>query len=154
MATTITDTDIREMMTGIYGNVVAAAVLSPFADAANLIVNEDIPSSAGLSQDRLDLIAVFLGCHFATIAMFQSGLMEVQKGQSTEKYAPPDGKAEGLKITHWGKQALAIDKSGVLAESTLASQNLPALFEVYTGRDDYDTNGARSDFINENDVDS
>lgn len=151
MATT--DVLIRAMLADVYGNVATSVNLAPYVTAANLIVDEDLADAdPALSTARKDIIATFLGCHFATIAMFHGGLIKKQAGNSSEAYSTPDGDASGFEITHWGKQALALDTSGTLKDNSISSRYLSAEFEVLTGRELYDTDGARSDGVGETDA--
>lgn len=144
------ETEVRDMMASTYGNVPADADLSPYVDAANLIVSE--ADLSDLSSTRQDLIATFLGCHFATIALFNSGIIKKTVGESSETYSTPNGKEDGLKVTHWGKQAMALDTTGTLQETYGATNSLPGLFTVYTGREYYEPEGARADGVQYNDT--
>lgn len=144
MATDVTK--VRAMLGDVYGNIPTSFVLTPYVDAANLVVSEVLGSS-DLSASRIDAISTFLACHFTTIALFNGGLVKKTVGNSSETYSTPNGKETGFAVTHWGKQAMALDSTGLLSEESAAAGMLPAEIFIYTGREAYDPNGARSNWL-------
>ena len=125
-----------------FGNVHNSVDLNPFVSVSNLLVVEEL-SAVGHSPERLNAIAQFLAAHFAAIALHNSGMVKKSIGQTSEQYSSPDGKAAGFAITHWGKQAMALDTSGTLSAISTQSNAYQAQFTVFTGRESFDSNGAK-----------
>lgn len=114
---------------------------SPFIQNAELLVDEEL-ADKGLSDDRLDLITLYLAAHFVCITEERGGIRRSKLGDADESYVTPDGsKKEGLFITRYGQQAMMLDKSGTLANQS-ANGGLKARFTVIEqdmGDEDEDT---------------
>lgn len=93
--------------------------LTRFLEASELVVAEDLANS-GLSPARLTQISIFLGCHFATLAIEKSGLMEIEVGESRSKFKGPSSFDRGYSLTRYGQQAVSLDTTGALARNALA----------------------------------
>lgn len=89
-----------------------------FIEGANIIVDEELLGE-GHSASRLKQIELYLAAHLLAIAEERGGLMSSSEGESKETFNPGDlGKAGGYQMTRFGQQALALDKSGVLASQS------------------------------------
>lgn len=99
--------------------------LSRFIQIADLIVTEDLANS-GLSIARKTEIELLLAAHFALLVVERGGLKGTKTGDSSDFYNSIKG--EGLKSTRYGLQALALDKTGILAD--LATPGKRAQFRV------------------------
>ncbi len=99
--------------------------LTPFIELADLIVTEDLANS-GLTPARKKQIELLLAAHYAIVVIERGGLKGTKTGDSSDFYNAIKG--EGLKSTRYGLQALALDKSGILAD--LATPGKRAQFRV------------------------
>ena len=93
---------------------VTEAEFDQYVVAANLVVDEDL-AGAGLSQARLDLIATYMGAHFATVTFERGGLTRQKAGESADTYKTGLDSDQGYLLTRFGQQAVALDTSGTLA---------------------------------------
>lgn len=126
MAVTVTIDDVKKVYKGTISDVDLAIAL----ETAMLVVTEQL-SSCGMSDDRLEKIAVYLAAHFAdataTSGAGLPGILRRQKlGESDESYAVPLDAASFYRSTKWGQLAIALDLCGKL----ISLGSLPALFEV------------------------
>lgn len=96
-----------------------------FITTADLIINEDL-SDAGYSDDRLKQIELYLAAHFTALMEEGGGITRRRMGDSDESYALVKG--NGLMMTRYGQQAMALDTNGIL--KALNNTSLPALFTV------------------------
>lgn len=97
---------------------------TPFISTADLIITEDL-ANAGLSQDRLTLIELYLAAHFVCITEERGGIAAEKIGDASERYQPvATGKdIGGLATTRYGQQALAMDTSGTLKKMGVTTLN-------------------------------
>lgn len=102
--------------------------LQVFIDTASLVVSETLVG-ASLSEDRKDLITVYLAAHFLVLTNENGGLRRSRLGDGDESYAIPDTKMFGYATTRFGQAALTLDVSGKLAASQ-AGKNLKAQLRV------------------------
>jgi hypothetical protein len=94
--------------------------VAPFIDTASLIVDESL-SDQGMSDARLKTIELWLSAHYTAVAEERGALKKSSKGSSEEDYDIKVG--EGLNMTRFGQQALALDSSGVLAEQVTSTRD-------------------------------
>ncbi len=107
--------------------------LSPFLDAAALLVSEDL-NALGYSIARLAQIELALAAHFAIVGLESGGLQFSKAGDSSDQFKRIASDSVGFASTRWGQQALAFDSSGTLAAiSANAKGKQSAKFEVVTG---------------------
>lgn len=92
---------------------------SPAIDAANLFVNEEIPST--VSDARKVQIELWLAAHFLDITK-RSPLAAETVGESSERYH--NIYHAGLRSTRFGQQAILLDTSGVLADIAAKAEDL------------------------------
>lgn len=129
----------------IIGDEYPSVDLTPFVNAANLIITEDMASS-GLSQARLDLIASYLGAHFAMLTLEHGQVTFSKTGDSAEYYGWKSG-STGLQLTRYGQTALSLDSSGTLANA--AASGPKAEFKVIgVDADPNNVNGSYWDWYN------
>lgn len=88
--------------------------VQPFISTAELIIDEALVGQ-GLSVARLKTIELWLSAHFVAVAEERGALTRSKKGASEEDYEIKVG--TGLNMTRFGQQAMALDTTGVLAES-------------------------------------
>jgi hypothetical protein len=91
--------------------------LSVFIDMANNLVDELLLPS-GLSDDRLTSIELWLSAHFASVGDGNAEIVEESAGNTRTRYSDPGGSqatSEGLNMTVFGRQALALDTTGTLS---------------------------------------
>lgn len=121
MATSITDADVKKLIT-------VSKDTTPFIIAADMFVSEVIGSA--LPQDRLDVITTWLAAHFTYITE-ANGLIASRKGAMTEDYfSRYASKENGFATTQYGKVAMQLDTSGLLAAAT-TNNGLKATFKVF-----------------------
>lgn len=93
-----------------------------FLDHASLVITERLTSLVPpVSTARLKMIELYLGAHFATLAVERGGLTSSKTGDSSDSYVNPLGNGnagDGFNLTRFGQQALALDTSGVLVGMT------------------------------------
>lgn len=95
--------------------------LTRFLETAQLIVAEDLANS-GLSADRLVQITIFLGAHFATLAIEKGGILENRIDDTATKWKGPSSFDRGYLLTRYGQQAVSLDTTGALARNANAKQ--------------------------------
>ena len=95
-------------------------------DTANLMVNELLVPSAGLTDATLKKIELYLAAHFVALTDEGGGLTRSKLGDSDESIA--NVYEAGFKGTRFGQAALALDPSGLLNAAT--QTNLKATFRV------------------------
>ncbi len=91
----------------------------PFIETANLLVEENL-ADQGMSDARLKTIELWLSAHYVAVAEERGALKRSNKGDSEEEYDIMVG--EGLNMTRFGQQAIALDSSKVLAEQVTSSR--------------------------------
>lgn len=102
-----------------------------FINTANTVVNGNLLGlTPPYSEDMLKQIETYLAAHFATLATERGGLRKQQIGESSETYTSISEKFMGFLTTRFGQQAVALDKSGTLAEMAAAGSVLKAEFRV------------------------
>ena len=102
----VTESEVQGLFPETVGN------LSEAVKSATLFIDEEL-ANAGLSVARLKLIELYLAGHFAALINERGGLTRLEVGETLKDYSNVYG--EGLKMTRWGLQALAMDPSGILA---------------------------------------
>lgn len=117
----VTDSEVKAIID-------TALDTTTFITTAHLIVTEDL-DGLGYSDDRLKQIELYLAAHFTALMEENGGLTRRKFGDSDESYALVKG--NGLMMTRYGQQAMALDTSGKLKE--LNNTTLPALFTVLSG---------------------
>lgn len=91
------------------------ALIESASETAGIFVTEDL-AAAGLSDARLNKIWLFLTCHFVLMTTERGGLTSSRTGdQSQETYGGATVFKQGLSMTRFGNQAIALDTSGTLA---------------------------------------
>jgi hypothetical protein len=107
MAHRVSEDEVKKLIT------TSRTDISPFIEAANLIVTERLGSNTSISGTLKKEIERWLAAHFVAVAD-REDVTEEQIGDAKVKYG---GKAtgEGLKSTRFGQQALALDATGTLA---------------------------------------
>lgn len=93
--------------------------VAPFIATANLLVEESL-AGQGMSDTRLKIIELWLSAHYTAVAEERGALKKSNKGDSEEDYGIKVG--EGLNMTRFGQQALALDSSGVLTEQVTSTR--------------------------------
>jgi hypothetical protein len=86
----------------------------PFINSANLLIT-DVLGDAGMSEERLTDIELWLSAHFC--AMRQRQISNIQMGGIGLSFGGNLAGTEGLKLSHYGQQALALDTSGRLGRT-------------------------------------
>ncbi len=99
----------------VKGLIATSFDVNPFIATAGLIVDESLVG-LGLTDARLKLIELWLSAHFVAVAEERGALTRSKKGASDEEYEIVVG--TGLNMTRFGQQAIALDTTGALAEST------------------------------------
>ena len=114
-------------MLGLDGE--SALDLEPYIQTAELVINEDL-SDKGLSDDRLNSIALYLSAHFAAVALERGGIVrESMGGDYSISYKDAEGSG-AFGSTRFGLQAMALDTSGTLSTLSRSSERLKAEFRV------------------------
>jgi len=90
--------------------------LSPFIDAANLTINEQIPV-ADVSDDLLEEIETWLAAHYLTA--YDPRTKKEQIGPVRVTYEGQSG--EGLKGSRYGRRVLDLDPTGELGGTSKPS---------------------------------
>jgi hypothetical protein len=91
--------------------------LSVFINMAHGLVDE-LLMSCNLSDDRLKAIELWLSAHFASVGDGNADIVEESAGNTRTRWSDPGGNqatSEGLNMTIYGRQALALDTCGVLS---------------------------------------
>jgi hypothetical protein len=91
--------------------------LSAFIDMADNLVTEQL-ASQGLSDTRLKNIELWLSAHFASVSDGNAEIIEERAGNSDVRYTDftqGSSSVEGLLMTTYGRQAVALDTSGTLS---------------------------------------
>ncbi len=104
----VTSSEVKALITTSFD-------VDPLIATANLIVDEVLVGQ-GMTDARLKTIELWLSAHFVAVAEERGALMSSNKGSSEETYKIEVG--EGLRMTRFGQQALALDTTGILAEKT------------------------------------
>jgi len=124
MANLVTTAEV-EAIISIDSNVIAD--LTPFIDAAHLIVSEELDdSSLGLSDARKKEIERWLSAHFAAISDMRSAEEGVREAATQLFQHKVD---LGLNVTMYGQQAQLLDTSGTLKRlnSEDGTTNVPSI---------------------------
>ena len=87
------------------------ATLQVFANDSHVIVSETIPSSAGVSEGRLEIIEKYLAAHFT--ALRDPRLTSEHVGPATSSYEGQSGLY--LAHTRYGQQVMVLDPTGSFA---------------------------------------
>ena len=119
----VTDAEVKEIID-------TELTTTTFITTAHLIVTEDL-GDAGYSSDRQKQIELYLAAHFTALMEEGGGITRRRMGDSDESYALVKG--NGLMMTRYGQQAMALDTSGIL--KGLNNTSLPALFTVVGSTD-------------------
>lgn len=112
MSIRVTTEELKRIIsTSVKENILRAQV----EIASHLI--DDVLGSSGLSAVRLKDIELYLAAHFTSIYSPSDGqVVELKMGETEEKYGAGESVlGEGLKLTTFGQQALALDTTGALA---------------------------------------
>lgn len=121
MAITVTDADLQLLIqTGISTSV--------FISTAVHIVTEEL-AGKGLSDARLNSIALYLSAHLAVLSEEKGGLKRSKLGDADDSYKIPSDKDQGLASTRFGQMVMMLDTTGTLAGLT-ANKGLKGLFEL------------------------
>ncbi len=104
--TRVTKEEVKELIATSFD-------VGPFIATAGLLVDE-ILAGQGMSDARLKTIELWLSAHYTAVAEERGALKKSNKGDSEEDYDIVVG--EGLKMTRFGQQALALDSTGLLSE--------------------------------------
>lgn len=114
----VTDSEVKALLT-------TDREVKPFIETASLLVDELLVGQ-GMSDARLKQVELYLSAHYLAIAEERGALLSSEKGDSKDEYGVAQG--QGLTLTRFGQQALALDSSGVL--SAEVSPTKKALFRV------------------------
>ena len=87
--------------------------VAPFIDTATLMVDE-LLAGRGHSDARLKQIELYLAAHYALLALEGGNVKSEKLGEATTTYAGVF--TEGLRLTRYGQQALALDTFGILGK--------------------------------------
>jgi hypothetical protein len=104
---------------------------SSFITTADLIVTETLANS-GLSDARKKQIELYLAAHFAALTKERGQVTFSKNGEASEYYGFKS--TEGLGLTRYGMQAVALDTSGILADAT--NPKPKAQFQLIAFKDD------------------
>ena len=116
----VTEADVRTLLKVVDSGTSVAQELA----AAQRYVAEHL-TGKGLSADQTDDVTLYVAAHLASIGLPATRLKSMTTGPIRSVYLNPNT-GEGLRGTHWGQQAIALDPSG-----TLAALDTPrALFRV------------------------
>lgn len=94
-------------------------VKSPMRTAEVLV--DTYLSDKGLSEDLLELIELYLSCHFAALSQTEGPLAANSMGEATERYH--NIYASGLRATRFGQQAIVFDTTGTLSNMAATAEN-------------------------------
>lgn len=97
-----------------------------YVDASNTVMADHFEDSE-LSDEKQELIALYIAAHFAVLTEEAGGLIGQTAGEASEKYQMQK-MGYGFASTRFGQTAMALDTSGVLA--SLATSPLKAQFRV------------------------
>jgi hypothetical protein len=122
MAYTVTNDDVQALVQD------ASVDATPSITTAHIIVSEEL-ASAGYSDDRLKQIEIYLAAHFFVLATERGGITREVIGEAEERYRMTPDTLYGFASTRFGEQALALDKSGILAAMG-ATKGIKARFTV------------------------
>lgn len=86
--------------------------LSPFIQTANVLVNQHVLGGVGVTTALLFEIELYLAAHFFTVSDERGGLIRSETGESSDAYGVKPG--QGLTMTRFGQQAVALDPTGSL----------------------------------------
>jgi hypothetical protein len=109
----------------VKGLIKTSLDVDPLIATATLLVDENLVGQ-GMTDARLKTIELWLSAHFVAVAEERGALTRSKKGDSDEDYEIKVG--EGLNMTRFGQQALALDSSGILASQVTSMK--PAEFRV------------------------
>lgn len=104
-----TDSDVRA-----YVDMEAAADTSIYIASASAFADH-LLSSSGLSETILTQIEIFLAAHFAVLGIERGGIRREVDGDAAQAYQTISEKKEGLHLTRFGQQAIALDTTGILS---------------------------------------
>lgn len=90
------------------------AVEQYIADA-NVLVTETLGAS-GLSEARLEMIERYLAAHLYLLGTQEGGIFEDKTGEGSVKTGSTFTLGQGLRLTRWGQQVLALDTTGGFAQ--------------------------------------
>ena len=97
-------------------------------DIANEMISALGLSTYGVTEATLTVIEQLLAAHFCALKDPRAR-KEAISGEVSATYQGKDGM--GLKSTHYGQNALAIDWSGALASAGLKRASLSVVFSAY-----------------------
>lgn len=108
MAVRVTDAEVREII-----EIDASLNIDAFITAANLLVTQ-VCTDSSLSVALLKEIERWVAAHF--VAIREPKALSRKAGPFSETSMSKVGL--GLKVTHWGQQAMILDTSGALAAAS------------------------------------
>lgn len=111
----VTEIDVREIMDA--DDLIIVSSFTPFIKAANILVNRFCDVDDQYEDDELLEIERWLAAHFTQILATKKTQERI--GSVENYYQSKIGM--GLKLTHYGQQALILDYHGGLAEADAAS---------------------------------
>lgn len=106
--------EVQSILADEYDALIAPS-LDPFIETANQLI-EEVCAPAGYTVGRLAEIEKYLAAHFYSVTkprLESEGVGPIQNRIQSKVDT-------GLKVTHWGQQAIVLDTAGGLAR--LASQ--------------------------------
>lgn len=108
----VTEAEVREIIKDVSADY---SDLTPFIAAATAMVDQRLDDSAlGLSVALLKEIERWIAAHLVAVA--DPRRIEEKMGDGTDKFQAKLG--NGLRVTHWGQTAIALDTSGTLKKIT------------------------------------
>lgn len=132
MTVVVTDADLQKLVT-------TSISTSVFISTATTVVTEEL-AGKGLTDDRLNSIALYLAAHLAVLSEEKGGLKRSKLGDADDSYKIPGDKDQGLASTRFGQVVMMLDTTGTLAGLT-ANKGLKGLFELVGSgiKDGYET---------------
>lgn len=103
--------------------------LAPFIQTANVLVDQHVLGGVGVTTALLFEIELYLAAHFFTVSDERGGLIRSETGESVDAYGLVPG--QGLIMTRFGQQAIALDPTGSLRRS---GTGLTASFKTFPRR--------------------
>lgn len=101
-------------------STITTAQLQANLDVAERVLEASDTKDYGLDSDLLDTIRVYLGAHFTVLAL-GGDTTELTIRGSSQKFAK-NGLTGGLRSTEYGRTAIMLDISGLLAAFSKAGE--------------------------------
>lgn len=127
------EVDLDELKT-LVQSPVKAAQLQLFATHGEQVTQDHLGAETTLTIDQKNMIALYLAAHFYTLSHDHGGIKRRRIGESEEEYKSVAADKVGFLSTSFGQQAVALDTSRTLLNSSYQWSADVAFESIHPGR--------------------